>query len=91
MNRGCTLIDSRKERLLMEDIADNEFRRPVTLDEAPAGSVCEWCGKPASYLVIAVGGKHHNEEAYLCFECGQSYIRAVAESINRVPVCDVTV
>jgi uncharacterized protein (DUF427 family) len=66
---------------------NTEFRSPVTLDVAPVGSVCEWCGRRASYLVIVVGGKHHNEEAYFCHECGQAYIRAVADSISRAVTC----
>ena len=38
---------------------ENEFRQPVSVDDAPAGSVCEWCGKPAVRQLIAQGGKHH--------------------------------
>lgn len=65
-------------------MSDNEFRRPVVVDAAPAGSHCEWCGKPAIYQLVAIGGKHHNEEGRFCRKCGEEFILAVAESLSRV-------
>jgi hypothetical protein len=35
---------------------ENEFRQPVSIDFAPAGSVCEWCGKPAVQALTVLGG-----------------------------------
>lgn len=62
---------------------ENEFRRPVSLDFAPLGSVCEWCGKPAAYQITAIGGIHHNEHGLFCSECGVQYTRAMADSLTR--------
>lgn len=62
----------------------NEFRGPVSIDAAPAGSHCEWCGKPAIYQLVVIGGKYHNEEGRFCAKCGEKFILAVAESLNRV-------
>jgi hypothetical protein len=62
----------------------NEFRSPVAVDAAPAGSHCEWCGKPAIYQLMVIGGKHHNEAGRFCQKCGEEFVRAVAESLSRV-------
>src|SRR5438270_367494 len=32
-------------------MSENEFSQTVSIDFAPRGSVCEWCGKPATQLV----------------------------------------
>lgn len=68
----------------MIHMSSNEFRGPVSVDDAPAGSHCEWCGKPAIYQLMAIGGKHHNESGRFCRECGEEFIRAVDDSLNRV-------
>lgn len=62
----------------------NEFRSPVAVDTAPAGSQCEWCGKPAIYQLMVIGGKHHNEAGRFCAKCGEEFVRSVAESLSRV-------
>lgn len=62
---------------------ENEFRRPVSVDFAPTGSVCEWCGQPAIEQLTAIGGKAHNEGGFFCRICGDEFIHAVAESLDR--------
>lgn len=64
-------------------MSDNEFRQPVSIDFAPRGSVCEWCGKPAVEQLTAIGGKRHNEGGFFCRSCGDEFIHAVAESLTR--------
>lgn len=63
---------------------ENEFRRPVCIDIAPPGSVCEWCGKPAVYQLTAIGGRHHNEQGFFCSTCSVQYTCTMADSLNRV-------
>ena len=63
---------------------DNEFRRPVCIDDAPQGKACEWCGKPAVYQLTAIGGRAHNDEGYYCSECAMHYASALADVLTRV-------
>lgn len=65
-------------------MSENEFRQPLTVDQAPAGSVCEWCGQPAVQQLSAVGGKYHNDSGFFCSSCGEEYARTVADSLSRV-------
>ena len=67
---------------------DNEFRCTVSVDFAPEGSVCEWCGKPAIEQLTAIGGKCHNEGGFFCYACGAEFVRTVAESLTKVPVIE---
>nr|HET6902810.1 hypothetical protein [Ktedonobacteraceae bacterium] len=67
-----------------EFLSGNEFRSPVAIDDAPVGSSCEWCGKPAIFQLIAIGGKYHNKEGRFCRQCGDEFILTVAESLSRV-------
>jgi hypothetical protein len=62
---------------------ENEFRQPVSVDDAPAGSVCEWCGKPAVRQLIAQGGVHHNEGGFFCAGCSEAFMRLVAGSLSN--------
>jgi hypothetical protein len=62
---------------------DFEFRQPLSIDDAPAGSVCEWCGKPAIHQLIALGGVHHNESGFFCYQCSEAFVRAIASSLRR--------
>jgi hypothetical protein len=65
----------------------NEFRRPVSVDFAPQGSVCEWCGKPAERQLTAIGGAFHNEGGMFCRTCGEEFMQGVIASLNMaVPV-----
>jgi hypothetical protein len=63
---------------------ENEFRQPLSIDLAPQGSVCEWCGKPAEHELTALGGTYHNESGLFCRTCGEAFVRAVASSLTRV-------
>ena len=63
---------------------ENEFRRPISIDLAPPGSVCEWCGKPAVYQLTAIDGNHHNEQGLFCSTCSVQYTCAMADSLSRV-------
>ncbi|HJT57919.1 MAG TPA: hypothetical protein VJ761_15560 [Ktedonobacteraceae bacterium] len=65
-------------------MSDNEFRQPVSVDFAPKDSVCEWCGKPATKQLTAIGGRYHNDGGYFCDTCAAEYARCVAESMYRV-------
>ena len=63
----------------------NEFRRPVSVDSAPRGSMCEWCGKPAEQQLTAIGGSYHNDGGLFCRPCGEKFAQAVANSIVAAP------
>ena len=69
-------------------MSDNEFRQPISVDFAPAGHLCEWCGKPAVHQLTAIGGKRHNEGGFFCQTCGEEFARAVAASLYRVITTD---
>lgn len=91
MSSTCLLnigegFSNRKEVIHM---SGNEFRRPVSVDDAPVGSQCEWCGKPAIYQLMAIGGKHHNEAGRFCARCGEEFILAVADSLSRVMTTEI--
>ncbi|GLV56670.1 hypothetical protein KDH_35090 [Dictyobacter sp. S3.2.2.5] len=60
----------------------NEFQRPVSVDFAPRGSVCEWCGKPAERQLTAIGGTYHNESGVFCRTCGELFAQGVANSLS---------
>ncbi len=65
----------------------NEFRRPVSVDFAPQGSLCEWCGKLAERQLTAIGGTFHNEGGLFCRSCGEEFAQVVVASLNApVPV-----
>ena len=60
----------------------NEFRRPVSVDFAPRGSLCEWCGKPAEKQLTAIGGSYHNESGLFCRPCGERFSEVVTNAFN---------
>lgn len=60
----------------------NEFRRPISVDFAPRGSFCEWCGKPAERQLTAIGGTYHNESGLFCRACGERFSQAVINSLR---------
>ncbi len=62
---------------------DNEIRQPLSIEEAPEGSACQWCGKPAEHIFIVIGGKWPNESALFCRACGNEFVRDVASSLCR--------
>jgi hypothetical protein len=52
----------------------NEFSRSFATDLAPQGRKCEWCGRLAVCYIIALGGIHHNQAAYLCASCEGTFL-----------------
>ena len=62
---------------------ENEFRQPLSIDEAPEGSVCEWCGKPARHRLTPLGGTNHDESGLFCRTCGEAFVFTVASSLYR--------
>ncbi len=71
-------------------MSSNEFRRPVSVDYAPRGSLCEWCGKPAERHLTAIGGSYHNEGGLFCGPCGDEFTRAVANAIISARTSETT-
>lgn len=67
---------------------EKAFRQPVSLDFAPEGRLCEWCGKPAVHQLTALGGTCHNEGGFFCQACAEEFVRAVADSLSRVIPAD---
>jgi hypothetical protein len=67
----------------------NEFRRPISVDFAPRGSSCEWCGKAAEKQLTAIGGKYHNESGLFCRECGEKFAEAVINSLHLAAIAEV--
>jgi hypothetical protein len=63
----------------------NEFRRPVSVDFAPRGSLCEWCGKPAEQKLTAIGGRFHNDGGTFCRACGEKFTQVVTNSLLVAP------
>ena len=61
----------------------NEFRQPLSIDSAPRGSVCEWCGQPAVLEITVASGVYDEEPEYFCRLCGEEFARAVADSLDR--------
>jgi hypothetical protein len=62
---------------------ENEFRQPLSIDKAPEGGVCAWCGKPAEHQFTALGGKFISESSLFCRACGDQFVRAVASFLCR--------
>jgi transcription elongation factor Elf1 len=62
-------------------MAEQEFRRSVSTDSVPRGSLCEWCGEPAVVQITAIGGRSHNERGLFCRTCGESFARTVAQTV----------
>jgi hypothetical protein len=66
-------------------MSNNEFRRPISIDFAPRGSLCEWCGQPAERQLTAIGGRYHNEGGLFCRDCGEQFSQAVMNSLQTTP------
>ena len=62
---------------------DNEFRQPLSIEQAPQGSFCEWCGKPAEHHFIVLGATSRQESGLFCRACGEAFVCAVASSLYR--------
>ena len=62
---------------------ENEFRQPLSIEQAPYGSVCEWCGKPAEHQFIVLGAAWQQESGLFCRACGEAFVCSVASSLSR--------
>lgn len=72
-------------------MSKNEFLRPISVDSAPRGSLCEWCGKPAEQQLTAIGGISHNEGGLFCRSCGEEFSLAViANSVPKIAATDTS-
>jgi len=60
---------------------NNALRRPVSVDLAPEGRFCAWCGKPAVRQLTVMGGTRHNEGGFFCQACAEEFVRTVADSL----------
>jgi hypothetical protein len=72
-------------------MSNDEFRKPVSVDSAPRGSLCEWCGKPAVVQLTAIGGNAHNEGGLFCRSCGEEFARAVSNIDGMAAATDANV
>lgn len=61
----------------------SEFRQPVSIESAPDGKVCEWCGKPAVQQLTVLGGIGHNDSGYFCESCSEKFILMIASDLQR--------
>jgi hypothetical protein len=61
----------------------NEFTRLVSVDFAPRGSVCEWCGNLAERQLTAIGGILHNRRGVFCRSCGEKFAKKVANASKQ--------
>ena len=64
-------------------MSTNEFLRPISVDSAPRGSRCEWCGNPAEKQLTAIGGISHNEGGLFCRPCGEQFSLAIIANAAR--------
>ena len=64
---------------------EKDFRRSVSTDTAPRGSLCEWCGQPAISLLTAIGGSAHNNSGLFCQPCGEQFAQTVAQASTAAP------
>ena len=62
----------------------NEFHRPVSVDFAPHGSLCEWCKQPAEKQLTAIGGSYHNEGGRFCRPCGEQFAQVIMNSLKSM-------
>jgi len=70
---------------------DYEIRQPVTIDIAPRGSTCQWCGKPAGLQLTVLGDRYRNEGKYFCQLCAEEFARTVADTLSRVVTTEATI
>ena len=61
----------------MNQLKYEEFNRPISVDFAPRGRACGWCGKPAERQLTAIGGVYHNQGGVFCHQCGEQFIAVV--------------
>ena len=64
-------------------MSNNAFHRPIAVDRAPEGHLCDWCDKRAVRQLTAIGGVYHNQGGYYCDVCGEQFAHAVTKSVSR--------
>lgn len=64
----------------------NEFNRPVSVDFAPQGSLCEWCGNLAERQITAIGGSFHNKSGLFCRSCGDKFAENIANAVTPTTI-----
>ena len=69
-------------------MSNQAFCQPISVDRAPEGHRCDWCGKPAVHQLTAIGGICHNQGGFYCPECAEEFAHAVAELMNRIITAD---
>ena len=67
----------------------NEFDRPFSVDFAPRGSRCEWCGALAESQITAIGGVMHNQGGLFCRFCGEKFCALVANARHTAPAGEI--
>ena len=61
---------------------EHEFCRSVSFDNAPQGSRCERCGKPAVFRLTAIGGMAHIDSGVFCLACGSTFVKLLAQTFE---------
>lgn len=54
----------------MNDLLNKGY---VSIDSAPANSICEWCGDHAIQRYLVTGGIFHNQTGLFCGSCGEMF------------------
>ena len=62
----------------------HEFNRPFSVDFAPQGGRCEWCGALAESQITAIGVAMHNQGGLFCSSCGEKFCALVANAPHTV-------
>ncbi len=65
-------------------MSNNAFCQPISVDRAPQGRRCEWCNQLAAHHLTAIGGTHHNQGGFFCYECGEAFAHAVTKPMRRL-------
>ena len=69
----------------------NEFYRPYSVDFAPHGSQCEWCGSLAESQITAIGGTMHNQAGFFCCSCAERFCALIVNAAHTVPLSEVVI
>ena len=63
---------------------ENQFRQPVSVDFAPAGSVCEWCEEPAVQTLTVLGAETTTKVGtFAVFAARNSFVWLPASSVVK--------
>ena len=73
----------------MSQLTSKEFNRPISVDFAPHGRMCGWCGKPAERQLTAIGGAYHNQSGVFCHQCGEQFTAVVINSAQTLALSPI--